>query len=198
MATGQAPYLADETDHRLRKSQIIRPGWTSLMDGLERIWATWRHEYVSGETGEISRASDGDCVLCWVVGLRTGQPEKLVYCGESAAVILNAYPYNTGHVMVLPYDHVSNFEDLKQEVRMEIFDLVTRSISAVERSYGPDGINMGANIGRGAGAGADAARARPGARDRDARDHAPAPPRRRRRVVVGPPVEAPRGGDVLS
>ena len=123
------------------------------MDSLERIWATWRREYVSGETGEISRASDGECVLCSVVGLRTSEPDKLVYCGESAAVILNAYPYNTGHVMVLPYDHESNFEDLKQEIRVEIFDLVTRSISAVERSYTPDGINMGANLGRGAGAG---------------------------------------------
>ena len=123
------------------------------MDSLERIWATWRREYVSGETGEISRASDGECVLCSVVGLRSSEPDKLVYCGESSAVILNAYPYNTGHVMVLPYDHESNFEDLKQEIRVEIFDLVTRSISAVERSYTPDGINMGANLGRGAGAG---------------------------------------------
>ena len=55
--------------------------------------------------------------------------------------------------MVLPYDHLSNFEDLKQDVRVEIFDLDTRSISAVARSYVTDGINMGANLGRGAGAG---------------------------------------------
>ena len=123
------------------------------MDGLDRIWATWRREYVSGETGEISTASDGECVLCSVLELRHTQPEKLVHCGEEAAVILNAYPYNTGHVMVLPYEHVPDLEHLCKETRMEIFDLVTRSISAVERSYSPDGINMGANLGRGAGAG---------------------------------------------
>ncbi len=123
------------------------------MDGLDRIWATWRREYVSGETGEISTASDGECVLCSVLELRHTQPEKLVHCGEAAAVILNAYPYNTGHVMVLPYEHVPDLEHLCKETRMEIFDLVTRSISAVERSYSPDGINMGANLGRGAGAG---------------------------------------------
>ncbi|HAX05077.1 MAG TPA: HIT family hydrolase [Acidimicrobiaceae bacterium] len=123
------------------------------MDGLERIWATWRREYVSGETGEISTASDGQCVLCSVLDLRNTEPDKLVYCGETAAVILNAYPYNTGHVMVLPYEHVPDFEELDQKARMEIFDLITRSISAVESSYSPDGINMGANLGRGAGAG---------------------------------------------
>ncbi|HAF67765.1 MAG TPA: HIT family hydrolase [Acidimicrobiaceae bacterium] len=123
------------------------------MDGLERIWATWRREYVSGETGEISTASDGQCVLCSVLDLRNTEPDQLVYCGETAAVILNAYPYNTGHVMVLPYEHVPDFEELDQKARMEIFDLITRSISAVESSYSPDGINMGANLGRGAGAG---------------------------------------------
>ena len=68
-------------------------------------------------------------------------------------MILNAYPYNTGHVMVLPYAHVANFEDLDVDCRQELFDLVSRSISAIERAYAPDGINMGANLGQGAGAG---------------------------------------------
>ena len=71
------------------------------MDGLDRMWATWRQDYVSGETGEISRASEGKCVLCSVLDLRASYPEQLVYTGESAAVILNAYPYNTGHVLSL-------------------------------------------------------------------------------------------------
>lgn len=123
------------------------------MDGLERIWATWRRAYVSGETGEISTASKGECVLCSVLDLRKTEPGKLVYCGKTAAVILNAYPYNTGHVMVLPYEHVPDFEQLEKEARTEMFDLIARSISAVECSYSPDGINMGANLGKGAGAG---------------------------------------------
>ena len=65
----------------------------------------------------------------------------------------NAYPYNTGHVMVLPYAHAANFGDLDGDCRQELFDLVSRSISAIEKSYVPDGINMGANLGQGAGAG---------------------------------------------
>ena len=123
------------------------------MEGLERIWATWRRDYVSGETGEIARASEGRCVLCSVLDLRQTQPELLVHCGQWSAVMLNAYPYNTGHVMVLPYDHVANFGDLSDEVRQEVFELVSRSISAIENAYEPDGINMGANLGQGAGAG---------------------------------------------
>jgi len=103
------------------------------VDGLDRIWATWRQDYVSGETGEISRASQGKCVLCSVLDLRATHPEQLVHAGETAAVILNAYPYNTGHVMVLPYGHVA--------------------IAAIESAYTPDGVNMGANLGKGAGAG---------------------------------------------
>ena len=123
------------------------------MDGLDRIWATWRREYVSGETGEIARASEGKCVLCAVLDLRKSKPELLVHCGEQAGVILNAYPYNTGLVMVLPYAHAANFGDLDGDCRQELFDLVSRSISAIEKSYVPDGINMGANLGQGAGAG---------------------------------------------
>ena len=123
------------------------------MDKLQRLWASWRREYVSGETGEISSASQGNCVLCSVLEMRHSEPEQLVHCGESAAVILNAYPYNTGHVMVLPYRHAPDFETLESEERNEIFDLIARSISAIERAYEPDGVNMGANLGRGAGAG---------------------------------------------
>ncbi len=123
------------------------------MDGLDRMWATWRQDYVSGETGEISRASEGKCVLCSVLDLRASYPEQLVHTGESAAVILNAYPYNTGHVMVLPYEHVADFDDLDPTTRLEMFDLVVRTIGAIQTSYTPDGVNMGANIGRGAGAG---------------------------------------------
>jgi ATP adenylyltransferase len=123
------------------------------MDGLDRIWASWRQDYVTGETGEISRAAQGKCVLCSVLDLRATQPEQLVHAGETAAVILNAYPYNTGHVMVLPYDHVATFDDLTDTARLEIFDLVVRAIAAIESSSTPDGVNMGANLGRGAGAG---------------------------------------------
>ena len=123
------------------------------MDGLDRMWATWRQDYVSGETGEISRASEGKCVLCSVLDLRASYPEQLVHTGESAAVILNAYPYNTGHVMVLPYEHVADFDDLNPTTRLEMFDFVVRTIGAIQTSYTPDGVNMGANIGRGAGAG---------------------------------------------
>ena len=123
------------------------------MDGLDRIWASWRQDYVTGETGEISRAARGKCVLCSVLDLRATQPEQLVHAGETGAVILNAYPYNTGHVMVLPYDHVATFDDLTETARLEMFDLVVRAIAAIESSYTPDGVNMGANLGRGAGAG---------------------------------------------
>ena len=123
------------------------------MDGLNRIWATWRQDYVSGETGEIADASQGRCVLCSVLELGANDPEQLVHSGETAAVILNAYPSPTGLVMVLPYDHLANFNDLDERARLEMFELTVRAIEAIETAYSPDGVNMGANLGRGAGAG---------------------------------------------
>jgi ATP adenylyltransferase len=77
----------------------------------------------------------------------------IAHRGERCYVILNAFPYTNGHVMVAPYEHLSDLRDLDAEVAAELMALTQRSLAAVEHVYGPDGYNLGVNLGDVAGAG---------------------------------------------
>jgi len=111
---------------------------------LERLWAGWRSEYVSGA------AEDGDgCVLCRVVA----EAANVVWRGARCAAVLNAFPYTSGHLMVLPVRHVAELEEVRGEEAAELWAAVADAVLALKDAYGADGINMGANLGRAAGAG---------------------------------------------
>ncbi len=112
---------------------------------LERLWAGWRADYVSaGDPGE----GDG-CVLCRVLD----EGSAVVWRGTLAAVVLNAYPYTSGHVMVMPLRHTSEMEDLSPDEAAELWAAVTDAVRALKAAYRPHGLNVGANLGRSAGAG---------------------------------------------
>jgi len=111
---------------------------------IDRIWAGWRSEYV-GSPGE---AGDG-CVLCQVLE----EGSHVVWRGERAAVVLNAYPYTSGHVMVLPVRHVGELEALDVDETGDVWSAMTDAVRAIKAAYSPDGLNLGANLGRVAGAG---------------------------------------------
>ncbi len=111
---------------------------------LERLWAGWRSDYVAGASG------DGDgCVLCRVVG----EGSHVVWRGSHCAAVLNAYPYTSGHLMVLPVRHVAELEDVQGEEAAELWGGVAEAVRALKAAYAADGINVGANLGRAAGAG---------------------------------------------
>jgi ATP adenylyltransferase len=112
---------------------------------LDRLWAGWRAGYVS--SGEPP-PGDG-CVLCRVLE----EASAVVWRGERAAVVLNAYPYTSGHVMVMPVRHTSELEDLEGAEAAELWSAVTASVRALKAAYRPHGLNVGANLGRSAGAG---------------------------------------------
>jgi ATP adenylyltransferase len=112
---------------------------------LERLWAGWRTEYIESTT----TGDDGGCVLCRVIA----DGEHLVHRGDKVAVILNAFPYTNGHLMVLPVRHVGEPEDLDAEEGAELWRTVTDAVRALKGAYKPEGINLGANLGRAAGAG---------------------------------------------
>jgi diadenosine tetraphosphate (Ap4A) HIT family hydrolase len=114
---------------------------------LERLWAGWRSEYIDSTGGD-----EGGCVLCRVLDADS-EEAYVVWRGRWAAVVLNAYPYTNGHVMVLPVRHVAEPEGLATEESVELWQALARSIRAIKGAYAPDGINMGANLGRVAGAG---------------------------------------------
>jgi ATP adenylyltransferase len=112
---------------------------------MERIWAGWRTEYVT--SGDVH--DDAECVLCKVIEDGT----YIVWRDDLVAVILNAFPYTSGHVMVLPVRHVGEVEDVNREEVGAVWSAVANSVRAIKAAYSPDGLNMGANLGRVAGAG---------------------------------------------
>lgn len=111
------------------------------------LWAPWRMRYIKGE----DRVS-GSCVLCEAP--RMGDRDALIiYRGERAYVILNKYPYNSGHLMIVPYRHVPDLEGLDREELVEMMELARASMRALREAFKPHGFNLGINIGEAAGAG---------------------------------------------
>jgi len=119
---------------------------------LEQLWAGWRTEYVSS-AGEAGPAG-AECVFCRILASDQADDEThVVWRGENCVAVLNAFPYTSGHVMVMPTRHVAQVEDLVAAEHAELWLAVTDAIVALKEAYRPEGINMGANLGRAAGAG---------------------------------------------
>lgn len=116
------------------------------MDKLEIMWNPWRYEYVS-KTRLVEK-----CILC-ELPRRSDDESYIVYRGKTCYVVLNAYPYNTGHLMVSPYRHVGCLTNLSNDELNEMLELVRKSIVVLREALNPDGFNIGLNIGRVAGAG---------------------------------------------
>ena len=93
------------------------------------------------------------CIFCLAQEMEDGAENLIAYRSEHAYVILNRYPYTSGHVMVVPYNHQPNLEELDPPTRAEIMELTTRSMAVLRKIYRPPAFNMGANIGEAAGAG---------------------------------------------
>ncbi len=111
------------------------------------LWAPWRMAYIR----EHGRRES--CVFCEAPRQGVSAESLVVYKGAKSYVILNKYPYNSGHLMVVPYRHVSEFEDLTLEEMGEMMLLVRASVRALRRAYRPHGFNIGMNLGEAAGAG---------------------------------------------
>ncbi|HEX9530419.1 MAG TPA: HIT domain-containing protein [Acidimicrobiales bacterium] len=124
---------------------------------LERLWAGWRSGYVSGLTGGSADAPSGGatgCVFCRI--LSSGEPDSATYVvwrGGCTAAVLNAFPYTSGHVLVLPLRHVAEPGELAADEAAELWASVTAAVAALRGAYRPQGINLGANLGEAAGAG---------------------------------------------
>jgi ATP adenylyltransferase len=113
---------------------------------MERLWAPWRLEYVS-------TADDQEgCVFCRAAGGDDAE-HLVVRRGELAFVLLNRFPYASGHLLVAPYRHGSSFDDLDDATAVEIHRLGAAGLAALRTVYRPEGFNLGWNVGRIAGAG---------------------------------------------
>ena len=125
---------------------------------LEHLWAGWRHDYIVEATErERTGRMGSDAEVCVFCRLAESGPPSLdnlvVWRGDWSFVVLNAYPYGSGHVLVLPLRHVGALSDLTGPESAEVWAATQAAIAAIETAYEPDGLNMGANLGRAAGAG---------------------------------------------
>ena len=112
----------------------------------ERLWAPWRLEYIRGP-------KDAECIFCRAIESDDDEGNYVVHRGERAFVILNAYPYNNGHVMIAPYVHEPSIEPLDDPTLLELMQLAKRSLAAMHAAYSPEGFNIGINQSNVAGAG---------------------------------------------
>jgi ATP adenylyltransferase len=116
---------------------------------MERLWSPWRMEYL-----ESSREDDDDaCVFCALLNSDGREGERILARDDLAFVALAKYPYNPGHVLVLPIRHTGDLEDLEPDESAAISRLLARSVRALRETSAPHGFNVGVNLGRAAGAG---------------------------------------------
>lgn len=112
---------------------------------MKTLWAPWRMEYINAQ-------KDGGCIFCDAP--KKDPKEGLVlFNGSLSMVMLNKYPYSTGHIMISPARHISKLEELTPEESIDIFRLLRHSAATLTRAFKPDGFNIGMNIGKASGAG---------------------------------------------
>jgi ATP adenylyltransferase len=125
---------------------------------LEQLWAGWRREYIVEATARDRSDGDqgeSDCVFCRLAAA-SAQPSEdnlVVWRGDLTFVVMNAYPYASGHVLVLPLRHEASLAGLTEPESAELWWAARRAAASIESAYDPDGLNLGANLGRAAGAG---------------------------------------------
>lgn len=115
---------------------------------MERIWAPWRLQYI-----EMPRQES--CIFCANVAQSEDRSNYILYRGRHNFIILNLFPYNPGHAMVVPYRHIDTVEALTGEEVMEHWELLQKTLRAMRLTLRPAGFNLGMNLGRVAGAGID-------------------------------------------
>jgi ATP adenylyltransferase len=117
---------------------------------LERIWAGWRMGYIEGVATQP--APDHDCLFC---SLAAADPDDalVVARGDLVFAVMNAYPYVSGHLMLAPVRHEADLEGLRPDEAAALIAITQAASTALKRAYRPDGLNVGANMGRAAGAG---------------------------------------------
>jgi ATP adenylyltransferase len=114
----------------------------------ERLWAPWRESYVTAP-----QQADNECIFCTKPKQERDAENLIVYRDIHSYVILNAYPYNNGHLMVVPYEHVANLDDIATEVLCEMMSVAQRAVRVLRHALKPSGFNVGINLGAAAGAG---------------------------------------------
>ncbi|QHI70403.1 HIT family protein [Tichowtungia aerotolerans] len=110
------------------------------------LWAPWRIEYIRAE-------KENECFLCRMLEEDTDRDNLILFRSKTCAVVMNRFPYTSGHLMVCPQRHIADFSELTQEEDLEMCELTRRAIAALRNAMQPEGFNIGTNLGSAAGAG---------------------------------------------
>ena len=114
---------------------------------MKHLWSPWRMTYIE------SHDKDNDCVFCRAQSQADGAGNLIAHRGRLSYVILNRYPYTSGHLMVIPFAHLATIEVLDAHSRAEMMELTSRCTAELRQLYKPQGFNVGINMGEAAGAG---------------------------------------------
>ncbi|MFC2043020.1 HIT domain-containing protein [Chloroflexota bacterium] len=114
---------------------------------MNHLWSPWRMSYVQ------SLKDEEGCVFCSQLALPDGPQNLIVHRGSRNFAILNRFPYTSGHMMIVPFEHHSTLGELDSDTRSEMMEMTTKSIEVLGSEYHPHGFNVGINIGEAAGAG---------------------------------------------
>lgn len=122
---------------------------------LERFSAAWREQYVTSTATQEAEESgrSGECVFCTLARAPVDESTGVLWRGGGVYVALNAYPYGSGHLLVLPERHVASLGALEEAEYLALFLAIRDTVAALDKAYGADGMNVGLNLGQAAGAG---------------------------------------------
>jgi ATP adenylyltransferase len=120
---------------------------------MDKLWSPWRSQYIDSF---LDKHKSKECILCEMAKEETGDlTNLLIEKGEYTFTVLNLYPYNNGHLMIVPYAHKEDFDQLTSAENIEIMEKLQMAIKALKMTIGPEGFNIGANVGKVSGAGID-------------------------------------------
>ena len=114
---------------------------------MDFLFTPWRYAYISGANAPAG------CLFCGLLPTKDDEKSLIVHRAKNCFVMLNAFPYTSGHVMIVPYEHVDELSKLSQPAAQEMIELTQRMESILRELYRPDGLNLGMNLGKAAGAG---------------------------------------------
>lgn len=119
---------------------------------MDRLWSPWRSEYIA--SGGAADSESGSCVFCRLhAEVDNDEANFVVYRAPRSFIVLNRYPYISGHLLVVPNDHIGELDAAAKKTTDELMDLTKRSQTALREAYQPEGFNVGMNLGHAAGAG---------------------------------------------
>lgn len=114
---------------------------------MEHIWSPWRYQYITAAD------KPPGCIFCSLIAENADQKHNIIFRGTLNYIILNLFPYTSGHIMVVPYQHAASLVDVNEATTSELMELSKRALRALESEYHPHGFNVGFNLGQSAGAG---------------------------------------------